>query len=705
MLLALIIAMPPLLLAAECATISSALPSRRPRLPGERQSGFMKCQCKLFCEIDGEQVRTCDGFNIKLAQRSVSFGGFQETAIRSMLVSLGYDTRLVEHCNEADLIASALANNKPGASSNYRFSVYHFAPEFLRWTNKMVKWSTEKRSFWSIWPNIPADLVYHRTRLFAAAYVNDPDGTSTEPFARAVLPPPLARAPPAERALRASARDLAAVRRRVVSTQLGGKRLSRTPSSAQRPGKTARAQSERARELDALQRLGGALAESFEAVAGAETERDAAARHAAEADSLRLAAQAAAAARAADHAAELAAATAARDQLARQLEVRERQLLEQTRMLEAERVAHEHLKAAAKRSELMPSRWCTAMLAPGGALTKLCAPLTTFTSLDNFQLWYDVVCDKQGWKDPSLAGTAGRLDYYYAPKHAPQLEIGAPEPAPLDAAAARAVADARWRQQLNPAKPGGLASPFEACFMTMTQMRLGLSVAEVSVLFGISTGSVSQIFHTWLPYLHESMKAWTPWPGRELVRANLPKKFTTHLAQVTHSKDCHLIFDCTEVKPRRPRASASQTARNPSLDPASRAAQIEVDIPEDEYLRKLFYSSYKKYHTLKYLVAITPCGRLAFVSDGYPGSFSDDEIVRASGFLDLLEPGMAVMSDRGYDNFPALRQRGVELIIPSLSHTMGKGAGRERAPFTEAECVRTYRIANVRIHVERVRLR
>jgi hypothetical protein len=79
--------------------------------------------------------------------------------------------------------------------------------------------------------------------------------------------------------------------------------------------------------------------------------------------------------------------------------------------------------------------------------------------------------------------------------------------------------------------------------------------------------------------------------------------------------------------------------------------------------------------------------------------------VRASGFLDLLEPGMAVMSDRSYDNFPALRQRGVELIIPSLSHTMGKGAGRDRAPFTEAECLRTYRIANVRIHVERVRRR
>ena len=62
--------MQPLALAAECAPITSQLAPRRQRLPGERQSGFMKCQCKLFCEIDGEKVRTCDGFNIKLRARS-----------------------------------------------------------------------------------------------------------------------------------------------------------------------------------------------------------------------------------------------------------------------------------------------------------------------------------------------------------------------------------------------------------------------------------------------------------------------------------------------------------------------------------------------------------------------------------------------------------------------------------------------------------
>ena len=113
-------------------------------------------------------------------------------------------------------------------------------------------------------------------------------------------------------------------------------------------------------------------------------------------------------------------------------------------------------------------------------------------------------------------------------------------------------------------------------------------------------------------------------------------------------------------------------------------------------------SQYKGRCTLKYLIGITPCGCISFVSDGYPGSITDDEIVRASGLLDLLERGDAVMADRGFTDWTSMRARGLELIIPALSHAKGKGEGRERAPFTAEENERTYRIANVRIHVERM---
>ena len=183
-------------------------------------------------------------------------------------------------------------------------------------------------------------------------------------------------------------------------------------------------------------------------------------------------------------------------------------------MLAAERAALAHLRQAAKRAELKPPKWCTAMLAPGGALAKLCAPLKTFTS---------------------LANPAG-------------------------------------------CRPRSATS---------------------------------------------SRRSWC-------------RSRSAAATSATRSR-------CTGVHASPARARASRAARNAltqSLDPrvTRRAAQIEVDIPEDDYLKKRSYSSYKKYHTLKFLIAILPCGRLAFVSDGYPGSFSDDESVRVYGFLDLLDP-------------------------------------------------------------------
>lgn len=59
-------------------------------------------------------------------------------------------------------------------------------------------------------------------------------------------------------------------------------------------------------------------------------------------------------------------------------------------------------------------------------------------------------------------------------------------------------------------------------------------------------------------------------------------------------------------------------------------------------------SQYKGHCTIKFLIDITPCGSIAFVSDGYPGSITDDEIVLSSGLLNLLERGDAIMADRGF---------------------------------------------------------
>ena len=60
------------------------------------------------------------------------------------------------------------------------------------------------------------------------------------------------------------------------------------------------------------------------------------------------------------------------------------------------------------------------------------------------------------------------------------------------------------------------------------------------------------------------------------------------------------------------------------------------------------YSSYEGHTTYKCLVAIAPNGAILFVSDAFKGSISDKEIMCLSGFLDFLNPGDVVMTDRGF---------------------------------------------------------
>ena len=180
---------------------------------------------------------------------------------------------------------------------------------------------------------------------------------------------------------------------------------------------------------------------------------------------------------------------------------------------------------------------------PAGS-AKLVRELTTFRSLSAFQTFFDVALDGQGCTRAGRAGQAARLNYWYAPKHNGSASA---------AASARAPADGgKWPQQLNPLKPGGLDSPFEACFLTMATLRLGLSADDAAVLFGISSGSASIIFNTWVPFISRALRGITPWPDGATVAARLPEKFKTKLARTTHSKRCRIIIDCTEFEIQTP---------------------------------------------------------------------------------------------------------------------------------------------------------
>ena len=76
----------------------------------------------------------------------------------------------------------------------------------------------------------------------------------------------------------------------------------------------------------------------------------------------------------------------------------------------------------------------------------------------------------------------------------------------------------------------------------------------------------------------------------------------------------------------------------------------------------------------------------------YGGNISDKKLSQLSGLLDLLEPGDAVMADRGFTTDDILPP-GVTLNVPPRLNNSGQ--------LTESERTTTRRVASVSIHVKR----
>ncbi|XP_024884815.1 uncharacterized protein LOC112462951 isoform X2 [Temnothorax curvispinosus] len=197
----------------------------------------------------------------------------------------------------------------------------------------------------------------------------------------------------------------------------------------------------------------------------------------------------------------------------------------------------------------------------------------------------------------------------------------------------------------------------------LLKMKTGMSFSAIGVLFCIHRTTTSRIFYTTLQLLRVACSRFIFWPCREVVQNTLPEVFKTSY------KDCRVIIDCTEIKVEQP-----NTVEN----------------------RVYLYSHYKKGFTVKILVGCTPSGLISFISNCYGGRTSDSQITINSGILDLLEPGDVVLADKG---FP-----GIQTVIDEN----GKGALIVMPPFLRdpqfsAEDVeRTYKVAKVRIHIERI---
>ena len=203
-------------------------------------------------------------------------------------------------------------------------------------------------------------------------------------------------------------------------------------------------------------------------------------------------------------------------------------------------------------------------------------------------------------------------------------------------------------------------SCIEEFTLVLMKLRLGLTVNFLANIFAISASTCSSIFNTWIKFFAHELKCLVFWPTKEQTRTYMPKSMRQRYPRLRCTLDCSETF---------------------------------IQRPRDLKLQAATWSDYKHHNTVKYLVAIVPDGLISFVSNAWGGRATDRYIMQQSGILDLIEPYDLVMADRGFTIREDLLFRQADLEIPPPSSGLQQMA--------RASVIKTKKIANARIHVER----
>ena len=142
---------------------------------------------------------------------------------------------------------------------------------------------------------------------------------------------------------------------------------------------------------------------------------------------------------------------------------------------------------------------------------------------------------------------------------------------------------------------------------------LGLLIEDIAEQLKVSWALISQIFSTWVmataKVLPSMIKVWD--------------------------------FDTNTLKPKK--------FKSQKLHSIADATEIFIQTPKNHLLQCLTWSNYKHSNTLKVLFVIAPSSDIMFISLAYPGTISDTEITKQSGYLDMVEPYTELMVNKGFN--------------------------------------------------------
>ena len=213
-----------------------------------------------------------------------------------------------------------------------------------------------------------------------------------------------------------------------------------------------------------------------------------------------------------------------------------------------------------------------------------------------------------------------------------------------------------------PHAPNSKLSNIECFILTLMKLRLNLSNYDLGFRFSVCETTVGRILKKWIVAMDIRLSPLIAWPDRNSVQKTMPYSFRRNYGLSVIS-----IIDCFE---------------------------IFIEKPSNLLAKSCTWSSYKHYNTAKYLISITPQGVINFISRGWGGRTSDKYITEHSGYLRKLCYGDVVLADRGFNISDSIAVTGATLAIPPYTR------GRNQISAIEVE--NTRKLANARIHVERV---
>ncbi|XP_019733909.1 uncharacterized protein LOC109520836 [Hippocampus comes] len=181
------------------------------------------------------------------------------------------------------------------------------------------------------------------------------------------------------------------------------------------------------------------------------------------------------------------------------------------------------------------------------------------------------------------------------------------------------------------AKRGFPLSVRSQVVMTLMTLKTNRPLADLSRYFHTSESTALKIVLYWIDMLAKVLRHSIPWLPKEIIQATMPNEFRERFPNMT----CFVGYSESILQKREGRCPST---------------------------------------TVKYLLAVAPCGLIMFMSSAYTGRRDHRDMVRDSGLLHLLMPGDEVMTQGGFAIKELLFERQVKLVVTSLGKNDGRPA-------------------------------